>query len=146
MRSRGQRAVLAGLVAGAAVITAAMAPAGGVSPVPGRQAAASMSGHIGDVLYSVAAVSRSNVWAFGCRFGSEDFCVSALIEHWDGRKWTAMRSPRGVVTLGAVSGASARNVWALAPSSGLAPSSAGALSLHWDGHGWRKVPVAKPAG
>jgi len=146
MRSRGQRAVLAGLVAGAAVITAAMAPAGGVSPVPGRQAAASMSGHIGDVLYSVAAVSRSNVWAFGCKFGSEDFCVSALIEHWDGRKWTVIRSPRGVVTLGAVSGASARNAWAVGPNSALLPTSAPTLSVHWDGHRWRKVPVVQPAG
>lgn len=77
--------MLAGLVAGAVVITAAMAPAAGVSPcrpaaAVGKQSNASLNG--------VAAVSRSNVWAFGCKFA--EGCVSALI---GGPRYTGPAGP-----------------------------------------------------
>jgi hypothetical protein len=79
---------------------------------------------------SVAAISSNNVWAVGQTGNASPF--SALIEHWDGTKWSIVSSPTltGSVLLDAVTAFSANNVWAVGNQSGVN------LIEHFDGTSW----------
>jgi hypothetical protein len=136
-RTRYQPSALAVLVAGAALIMAATAPAAAGSPGQVRGAAAG-SLHL-DMLAGAAATSRANAWAVGCKIVSPgDDCGATLIEHWNGRQWTTTGSPGPgrSGSLAAVSAVSRDDAWAVGSDS------AGALALHWNGHRWQRVPTA----
>jgi hypothetical protein len=90
-----------------------------------------------DYLYSVDAISRTNVWAVGsCARG-------ALILHWNGSKWRRFPGPRRLSSRDSLSGVSAESgsdVWAVGrdPSTQYGES----LIIHWNGGRW--VQVASP--
>src|SRR5215470_9322938 len=96
-------------------------------------------------LFAVAVLGADDAWAVGGfrSFGSTPG-ESPLIEHWDGRNWTAMTVPRlahGAGTsqeLIAVAGSSPDDVWALGHSSSNGATYMNRL-LHWDGRSWRLV-------
>src|ERR1700692_3270935 len=46
-----------------------------------------------NVLYGVAAVSASNVWAVGYYQNNSGTTGPSLIEHWNGSKWRIISSP-----------------------------------------------------
>src|SRR5207302_5510463 len=46
---------------------------------------------VNNELYSVAAVSASNVWAVG--FSTTNTTDHTLIEHWNGSRWSVVKSP-----------------------------------------------------
>lgn len=84
----------------------------GVNPYPGT-----------NELVSVRALSASNVWAVGR--GSNDpnglAITAALIEHWNGRSWSAVRPPTLAGTpdeLASISGSPTSGLWADSASSG----------------------------
>jgi hypothetical protein len=91
-----------------------------------------------DRLNSVAAVSPRTAWAVGDYFtGHEGGPHGALIERWDGQRWSIAAAPllRGA-SLGSVSASGARDVWAVG----------GQLIEHWNGVRWRVVPPAPSPG
>src|SRR2546428_12108368 len=69
-------------------------------------------------LYSVAAISSSNVWAVG-EYGNGNGS-STLIEHWDGKQWSVVASPNVSGTsenvLAGVTAIAANNIWAVGSS------------------------------
>ena len=69
-------------------------------------------------LFSVAAVSASNVWAVG--FSTDSTTTDhTLIEHWNGTSWSVVKSPSpgsGSDSLSGVAAISANNVWAVGAS------------------------------
>jgi len=136
MRTRYQSAALAALVVSAALMTAGAAPAVAAYPDQIRKAAAG-SQHF-DSLAGVAAISRRDAWAVGCKQDRNGSCTSTLIEHWNGRKWSTTRSPNPGHSdgLNSISATSRDNAWAVGGYSG------GALALRWNGHRWRRVPTA----
>ena len=101
-------------------------------------------------LHAVATLTATDAWAVGSRSGpSDQFRVTrALIDHWDGTRWTVAPIPdTGPSVLWAVSAQSSNNVWAVGatydrnrqgkfPEDGIHP-----LLLHWDGTIWRTVSV-----
>jgi len=104
----------------------------------------------GNALSSIAAVSPTNIWAVGsgslrgphgCGLGS-----SAIIEHWDGTRWSSVSAAqpgngRGF-SLASVAAASASDVWAVG---GLwEVSSITPVLEHWNGSQWSLV--ASPVG
>jgi hypothetical protein len=93
-----------------------------------------------------AALSPSDVWAVGTGPGVPTGGFSAhptaVIEHWDGTRWTVAPSPnpnpQGNNSLGAVAAASATDVWAVGEQL------KGPFTEHWDGSKW--TILATPAG
>jgi hypothetical protein len=89
-------------------------------------------------LFDVAALASTNVWAVGFSqiFGSS--APVALIEHWDGHRWSAIKSPAPGAQhseLYAVTAVAADDVWAFGSRSTnghYLPR----LIEHWDGHRW----------
>jgi hypothetical protein len=83
---------------------------------------------------SVAVVDRADVWAVG--YTNDDYSVSAVIEHWDGRTWSVTPTPNvGSSTLSDVVALGPDDVWAV----GEADSNP--LAMHWDGLAWTQVFV-----
>ncbi len=86
-----------------------------------------------NTLSAVAAGTASDVWAVGAYATPGSFAFNALIEHWDGHRWSLANSP-GQGTLAGVSVVSASDAWAV----GSGPN--GSLIAHWNGHKWVSVP------
>ncbi|MFB3737593.1 MAG: hypothetical protein ACE14W_01340 [Candidatus Velamenicoccus archaeovorus] len=100
----------------------------------------------GSQLLSVVALSGTDVWAVGST-GSPDAPEGVLVEHWDGRLWTAVEAPNVGATgnvLAAVDGTGPDDLWAVGWSStgtGDQPT-----ILHWDGTAWVAVTVPSLLG
>ena len=94
-----------------------------------------------NTLFSVSAVSASDIWAVGDHSDAQ-----TLIEHWDGTSWTVVSSPSGSSQsfLLGVSAISANNVWAVGTSN--FPGSPQTLIEHWDGTSWTIVSSQNVAG
>ena len=101
------------------------------SPNPGAQQ---------NILYGVAAITDSEVWAVGGQQDSNGLW-HALIEHWDGSAWSVVKAVDGGVggnQLYAVTALATNNVYAVGQQAGAAfPNQA--LIEHWDGNFWRVV-------
>jgi hypothetical protein len=99
-------------------------------------------------LWSVAAVTPDDAWAVGARGAGYLVASHALIEHWNGARWSAVQLPRLRASfLYGVSAAGPRSVWAVgaryrANAAGrFLPSGTRPLLLHWDGTSWREWPL-----
>jgi len=129
----------------AALIAAAAAPAlaaAGARQFPGADATPAGTFH--DQLFGVAASSRSSAWAVGV-YGTVQ---RNLIEHWNGRSWSAVANPSPGGThggfLNAVAAVSSSNAWAVgAYGNG---SEQKTLIEHWNGRSWKQVPSPSPGG
>jgi len=94
-------------------------------------------GSTGNHLYAIDAVSANNVWAAGMQL-SGDSPDQALVEHWDGKKWSVVAMPKpasaDLVMLDGIS-ATASQVWvtgeADSPEGGGQPFVAGYQSGTW---------------
>jgi hypothetical protein len=98
-----------------------------------------------DALGGVAAISPTDVWAVGDFMPQLTSPQTAIIEHWNGQKWSVVPSPRpGQLSgLSSVRAVSANDVWAV----GLYYDNAGnsqTLIEHWNGKKWRIVPSPSP--
>ena len=100
------------------------------------------SRHGHDVLSGVAAVSPRSVWAVGGRRQTHGpQTPQTLVLHWNGEKWSRVRSPSPGVGAGlfSVAAAGRRDVWAVGEFR--AGRREQPLAEHWDGRSWRAVPV-----
>jgi hypothetical protein len=97
-------------------------------------------------LFSVSAVSATDVWAVGRDLTAK--LGKTLVLHWDGKAWTQVPSPtpglrNGGGLLTGVSALTGSDAWA----SGLYNTNSGGegtLLLHWDGSKWTRVPSPTP--
>jgi hypothetical protein len=100
------------------------------------------AGSISTSLQSVAAVSATDVWAVGFRFGTTS--NRTLILHWNGRAWKRIDSPNAGAfnnELYGVAATTRANAWAVGRV--LDPAGSGSylsLILRWDGSRWRVQP------
>jgi hypothetical protein len=99
----------------------------------------------GDILYGVAAIGASDVWAVG---GQQDAngIWHPLAMHWNGRSWSVVAAPDpngGGNLLYAVKAVSGTDVYA-AGQSGSSFSSQ-ALVEHWNGRSWATVSTPADA-
>lgn len=111
-----------------------------VSPDP-----AAFQSHITDVL----AISPSNAWAVGSLYPAGEILglhpVGALIEHWDGTRWSVVPNPAssqagvGLVSLTALS---ANDIWAVGETLSQDPDEHHVTPLieHYDGTRWTVFP------
>ncbi len=90
----------------------------------------------------IAAVSSKDVWAVGGNTArSCAGTMPALIEHWDGTRWTATLTGQTGILYG-VAALSASDVWAVGISFASGPQ--GTLILHWNGKQWSQIPAPSP--
>jgi hypothetical protein len=89
------------------------------------------------ILYGVTAISAGDAWAVGFYNSGNNSGVTtrALIEHWDGTRWTQVTcacssSQTGVPALFGVTAVSRTDLWA----AGAGVS--GPLLVHWNGRTW----------
>jgi hypothetical protein len=85
----------------------------------------------GSVLKSIAVVSSNDIWAVGYE-PNASYGQYALIEHWDGKKWS--RIPPAASTpsdssLNSVAAIASNNVWAVGDS----------FIEHWNGSKWSVI-------
>ena len=101
---------------------------------------------INNELYSVAAISASDVWAVGfvtINTSGQTPVDQTLIEHWNGSSWSVVKSPNpgsGGDHLSAVAAISASDVWAVGDSNTLSKT----LTEHWNGSHWSVVSSPNP--
>jgi hypothetical protein len=103
-----------------------------------------------NTLSDIHAVASNDVWAVGYTGPDVVFTEhSALIEHWDGHKWSIVSHPASQLngSLTAISTISAKNIWVVGqylPASNNATFQT--LAEHWDGTQWSIVPTSDVAG
>jgi hypothetical protein len=106
--------------------------------------------NIDATLSDIHAVAANDIWAVGYTGPNVAFTEhSALIEHWDGHKWSIMAHSASQLnaSLTALSATSANNIWAVGqyqPSGSNTTSQT--LVEHWNGTQWTTVPAAEVAG
>ena len=94
----------------------------------------------GDILYGVAAMSDSDVWAAGAQQDSNGV-FHPLIEHWNGTSWSVVPAadPNGLGNaLYAIRAVSANSVYTVGQTGTAFPSTA--LVEHWNGTNWSSLP------
>ncbi len=108
------------------------------SPNAGRQA---------NSLSSVAAVTDSDVWAVGWAFNAQLNAYRTVTEHWNGTRWSLVRSPNatnGYNLLNGVAVVAANDVWTVGQAAN--GSTYSTLVEHWNGAAWSIVPSPNVAG
>jgi hypothetical protein len=97
-------------------------------------------GALQNILYGVAAISNSDVWAVGGKQDSAGIWHT-LTEHWDGSVWSVVKSMDAGSSgnqLYAVTALATNNVYTVGQQSGAGFPSA-ALIEHWNGSVWSVV-------
>jgi hypothetical protein len=95
-------------------------------------------------LLGVTAISTTDVWAVGSFLPTKGG-GQALIEHWNGHKWSVVKNPStGGTALQAVAAVSANDVWAVGNASNASGVSQ-TLIEHWDGKKWSIVASPSPS-
>src|SRR5438067_3869336 len=101
------------------------------SPNAGRQA---------NSLSSVAAVADNDVWAAGWAFNAQLNAYRTVTEHWNGTRWSLVRSPNatnGYNLLNGVAVVAANDVWAVGQAA--IGSTYSTMIQHWNGTSWNIV-------
>src|SRR5213083_259217 len=109
--------------------------------------ASANAGRQANSLSSVAAVADNDVWAVGWAFNQSLFAYRTLIEHWNGTRWSLMRSPNatnGYNLLNGVAVVAANDVWAVGQAA--TGNTSNTLVEHWNGVAWSIVPSPNVAG
>src|SRR5438046_78354 len=109
--------------------------------------ASANAGRQANSLSSGAAVADNDVWAVGWAFNQSLFAYRTLIEHWNGTRWSLMRSPNvtnGYNLLNGVAVVAANDVWTVGQAAN--GNTYNTLVEHWDGTAWSIVPSPNVAG
>ncbi len=112
------------------------------SPNPG--------GRAGGELNAVTTTGASGAWAVG-NLGTSTV-AEALIEHWNGRAWKQMTSPRPVGSRGsdltAVGARSPADAWVAGYYFADTKTDPAVFTLieRWNGHIWKQEPSPSPGG
>src|SRR5207253_7358653 len=108
------------------------------SPNAGRQS---------NSLSSVAAVADNDVWAVGWAFKAQLNAYRTVTEHWNGTRWSVVRSPNatnGYNLLNGVAVVAANDVWTVGQAAN--GNTYKTLVEHWNGAAWSIVPSPNVVG
>jgi hypothetical protein len=104
---------------------------------------------IGNQLTGVSTASANDVWAVGSTFGYNQYrqlhVGGALVEHWNGRRWSRVRFHHPHTDFSAfedVSADSPDDAWAVGFVGNYDPwgnDQTANYLMHWDGTGWTRV-------
>jgi hypothetical protein len=103
---------------------------------------AGLAGEFGSQLRAVAALAPDDAWAVGAETPAGT--VATLIERWNGRSWTVVRSPQVAGVLFAIDGTGPEDLWATGYAFDRVTGRIKTLAEHWNGHTWRIVATVTP--
>jgi hypothetical protein len=95
-----------------------------------------------DALYSIEAISSTDIWAGGSTETIGGGGPKPLIERWDGAAWVVGPAPSEFTSVFALSAVAADDIWAVSqygPGGRIQPTIA-----RWDGNAWARVPSPNP--
>ena len=98
-------------------------------------------------LSSVAAATDNDVWAVGWAYNQSLGAYRTLTEHWNGTRWSLVRSPNatsGYNLLNGVAAVAANDIWTVGQAA--IGSTYNTLVEHWNGVAWSIVPSPNIAG
>jgi hypothetical protein len=134
------------VTAAALAVGVSLAGAGGIA-APGTAGASTSPGwnlvfqaHPSGYFGSIAAISKTDVWAVADLFRKGKTLYKPYIWHFNGSSWNAVTIPGATMTSNTVQASSATNVWVI----GLTPNSrnlATSAAYRWDGRHWHKIPI-----
>ena len=92
-------------------------------------------------IYSLSAVSATDIWAVGVQWVHNSSNHLTLIEHWNGTTWSVIPSPDpgAYEELDSVTAISANDAWAVGSYLTLTGSGRSTMTLHWNGSTWSVV-------
>jgi hypothetical protein len=98
----------------------------------------SVVGPYGISLNAVAAISGDDIWAVGGNPYNASYDGPALLEHWDGSRWSIVEAPAEIInwhasTRTGLAAAASNDVWAVGVFD----------SFHWNGTAWSVVRGAQ---
>ncbi len=98
------------------------------------------------VLEGLSVVSPQDIWAVGWQGNQPKNAQTALIEHWNGRRWDIVPAPGGAqpAVLTGISADSASDAWAA--GSQVVNGVTVPLTEHWNGTAWSAVASSLPPG
>ena len=94
-------------------------------------------------LVGVASAADNDVWAVGWAYNSRLRAYRTLIEHWNGTRWSVVKS-HNANFLNGVAVVAANDVWAVGQAAN--GSTYSTLVEHWNGVAWSIVPSPNVAG
>src|SRR5437667_5332286 len=94
-------------------------------------------------LVGVASAADNDVWAVGWAYNSRLGAYRTLIEHWNGTKWSVVKS-HNANFLNGIAVVAANDVWAVGQAA--TGNTSKTLVEHWDGVAWSVVPSPNVAG
>ena len=109
--------------------------------------ASANAGRQANSLSSVAAVADNDVWAVGWAFNQSLFAYRTVTEHWNGTRWSLVRSPNatnGYNFLNGVAVVAANDVWTVGQAAN--GSIYSTLVERWNGVAWSIIPSPNVAG
>jgi len=109
--------------------------------------ASANAGRQANSLSSVAAVADNDVWAVGWAFNAQLNAYRTVTEHWNGTRWSLVRSPNatnGYNLLNGVAVVAANDVWTVGQAAN--GSTYSTLVEHWNGAAWSIFPSPNVAG
>lgn len=98
-------------------------------------------------LLGVASVDDNNVWSVGSSFNTQLSAYRTLIEHWDGTRWSIVRSPDANTSwnfLNDIAVTSASDIWAVGQA--LTGNFYNTLIERWNGRQWQIIPSPNVSG
>src|SRR5712691_1218459 len=98
-------------------------------------------------LAGVASAADNDVWAVGWAYNSRLSAYRTVIEHWNGTKWSVVKSRNGTNGynfLNGVAVVAANDVWAVGQAAN--GSTYNTLVEHWNGTAWSIVPSPNVPG
>ncbi|HEY2711460.1 MAG TPA: hypothetical protein VGI60_03015 [Chthoniobacterales bacterium] len=91
-------------------------------------------------LSSVASAADNDIWATGWAYNSQLLAYRTVIEHWNGSKWSVVKSPNastGYNLLNGVAVVASNDVWAVGNAA--IGNNYSTLIEHWNGSAWNTV-------
>jgi hypothetical protein len=99
-------------------------------------------------LFGVSALSSQDVWSVGYYIKTGQSSWRTLIEHWNGKRWTVVRSPRPApnAILYDVTAVAPSDVWAVGLRANSSRLDQIPLIEHWNGTAWSLVASPRVPG
>src|SRR5438876_2452730 len=94
-------------------------------------------------LVGVASAADNDLWAVGWAYDSRLRAYRTLIEHWNGTKWSVVKS-HNANFLNGVAVVAANDVWAVGQAA--TGNTSNTLVEHWNGTNWSIVPSPNVVG
>jgi hypothetical protein len=99
-------------------------------------------------LLAIAGRSPSDIWAVGSLLPSPNATIMhTLAEHYDGKRWAAVRTPRVGTEASSLYGVAALpdgTAWSVGIRTQNSGHTSRSLAEHWDGRAWTVVPTPNP--